>query len=80
VWYGLSPLYDASIAPAIATESSRSEFDLFPVLFIRHFRRFAFSALTLFVGRQEEHPACKRLKKEERKKKQEENIMVCPIP
>jgi len=25
---------------------------------------FAFSALTLFVGRQEEHPACKKLSDE----------------
>jgi len=35
-------------------------FPLFDYCFIYFFLFFAFSALTLLVGRQEEHPACKK--------------------
>ena len=30
-------------------------------ILVKHVTRFAFSALTLLVGRQEGHPACKKL-------------------
>jgi len=39
----------------------RPETDVLPLCHATNFHQLAFSALTLLVGRQEGHPACKKL-------------------
>jgi len=61
MFVGLLVLLPAFAVSFYAFRTHYPDLCLFPVCFLLSYLGYAFSALMLLVGRQEGHPACKKL-------------------